>query len=75
MQRRRRDRLPSKLPSYYRISLHVDDETVVASYGREYGFNVYQLNAQDDEWADKIIKRAGEIRKLPPFEGRQTVEI
>lgn len=75
VQRARKDRLPSKLPSYYRISLHVDDETVVASYGRKYGFNVYQLNAQDDEWADKIIKRAGEIRKLPPFEGRQTVEI
>ena len=55
--------MPSKMPGFYQISLHVDDETVVASYGKKYGFNVYELNAHDDDWAEKIIDRAAKIRK------------
>ena len=55
--------LPQKLPNKYRISLHIDDEEVVATYGKSYGFNVYQLNAQDDDWKDKILKRVDEIAK------------
>ena len=55
--------LPQKLPSRYRISLHVDDETVICSMGRQYGFEAYQLDAQDDDWAEKIIRRADEIRQ------------
>lgn len=54
--------LPQKIPSRYRISLHVDDEEVICSWGREYGFDTYKLEAQDDDWKDKIIARAGEIR-------------
>lgn len=54
--------LPQKLPNVYKISLHIDDEAVVATYGREYGFNVYQLDAQDDEWKEKIIARVKQIR-------------
>ena len=55
--------LPQKLPNYYRISLHVDDEAVVVATGKEYGFNVYQLYEEDDEWVEKILARAAEIRK------------
>ena len=55
--------LPQKLPSRYRISLHVDDEAIVCTMGRQYGYNVYQLEAQDDQWKEKIIERAEEIRK------------
>ncbi len=55
--------LPQKLPNRYRISLHIDDESVVCNLGRQYGYNVYQLEAQDDDWKEKIIERAGEIRK------------
>jgi len=55
--------MPNKLPNYYRISLHVDDEEVVATYGKTYGFDVFQLNAQDDDWAKKIIERAAEIKQ------------
>ena len=54
--------LPQKVPSFYRISLHIDDESIICTYGKEYGFNTYQLDAQDDEWAEKILKRAEEIR-------------
>ena len=55
--------LPQKLPNKYRISLHIDDEEIVATYGKSYGFNVYQLNAQDDDWKEKILKRVDVIKK------------
>lgn len=29
----------------------------------KYGFNVYQLDAEDDQWKEKIIERAEQIRK------------
>lgn len=57
------DRMPTKLPSRYRISLHIDDESIVATYGRTYGFKVFQLDAQDDDWEAKIIERVHQIRK------------
>ena len=55
--------LPQKMPQRYRISLHIDDEEVICSLGRQYGFSVYQLEAQDDDWAEKIIAYAEKIRK------------
>lgn len=58
-----KDTLPQKLPSKYRISLHIDDESVVCTAGKAYGFNVYQLEAQDDDWEEKIIDRIMQIRK------------
>ena len=64
VQGNRRERLPQKLPSRYRISLHVDDEAVIASWGREYGFHTYLLNAQDDDWKEKIIAHADRIRRM-----------
>ena len=57
--------LPQKLPSRYRISLHIDDENVVCNMGPQYGFKTYQLDAEDDEWKDKIIKRVEHIKNLP----------
>ncbi len=56
--------LPQKLPNRYRISLHVDDETVICSLGPQYGFRTYQLDAQDDEWVQKIIDYADKIRRI-----------
>ena len=63
VQRDKKEVLPQKVPSRYRISLHVDDETVICSLGREYGFEAYQLDAQDDEWEEKIVQRAEEIKR------------
>ena len=57
-------RLPQKVPSRYRISLHIDDEAVICSAGREYGFHTYQLDAEDDAWKEKVIARADEIKKV-----------
>lgn len=63
VQRQNKTTLPQKLPNMYRISLHIDDESIVCSLGRQYGYNAYQLDAPDDEWAEKIISRAEEIRR------------
>lgn len=45
VQRNKSTILPQKMPNHYRISLHVDDESVICSLGREYGFETYQLDA------------------------------
>ena len=63
VQRGRRTPLPQKVPSYYRISLHVDDETVICTQAGRYGFSAYQLSGDDDAWKEKILARAGEIRR------------
>lgn len=56
--------LPQKLPNRYRISLHIDDEEVICSAASQYGFRAFQLNAQDDDWKEKIIQRAEQIKKV-----------
>jgi len=63
VQRDNRQQLPQKLPNKYRISLHIDDEEIICTLGRQYGYNVYQLDAQDDSWKDKIIACADRIRR------------
>ncbi len=63
VQGNRKTILPQKVPSRYRISLHVDDESVICSLGREYGFDAYQLDAQDDDWKEKVIARAEEVKR------------
>lgn len=50
--------LPQKMPNKYHISLHIDDEEVICSYGREYGFDTYNLNKEDDKWVEKILLAA-----------------
>ena len=72
VQQGRKERLPQKVPSRYRISLHVDDESIIASWGREYGFHTYLLNAQDDDWKEKIIACADHIRRVEHPENRET---
>ena len=68
VQRDNKTILPQKLPNRYRISLHIDDETIVCTLGRQYGYRTYQLEAQDDDWAEKIIARADEVRKLEDYD-------
>lgn len=61
VQRDRKDMLPQKMPGFYRITLHVDDETVIATAGKEYGFEVYELNEPDKQWKEKVISRVQQI--------------
>ena len=42
----------------------MDDEAVIASWGRQFGFNTYLLNAQDDDWKEKIMAYAERIRRM-----------
>lgn len=64
VQRTSKTVLPQKLPNRYRISLHIDDEMVICSMGEQYGFRTYHLDAQDDDWKEKIIAQAERIKKL-----------
>ncbi len=63
VQANRTQILPQKVPNRYRISLHIDDEAVICSYGREFGFDAYQLDADDDEWKEKVIAKAEEVKR------------
>ncbi len=67
VQGNRQTVLPQKLPSRYHISLHVDDESVICTAAGQYGFEAYQLNAQDDDWQEKIVRRAEQIKKRKHF--------
>ena len=64
---------PQKMPTRYRISLHVDDEEVICSSAGQYGFQAYRLDAQDDDWKEKILLRAEQIRKNRPSGAGRTV--
>lgn len=55
--------MPSKYPSKYRIDLHIDDDRSVAENGKIYGFHVFIVGSQDDDWVDNIIKEIEKIRK------------
>ena len=68
VQRNNRETLPQKLPNRYRISLHIDDEEIICSSAGQFGFRACQLNAQDDDWGQKIIEQADRIRKLEHFD-------
>ncbi len=55
--------LPQKMPTMYHISLHIDDEAIICTQARRYGYDVFQLDAQDDNWKEKIIAKAEMIKK------------
>ena len=63
VQGNRKQMLPQKVPNHYHIKLHVDDESVICSYGKQFGYAAYQLDAPDDEWTEKIIAKAEEVKK------------
>ena len=64
VQRDRKQILPQKMPNYYRISLHVDDETAIHENGRLYGFRTLKVYEPDEHWAEKVLEEARRIRSL-----------
>jgi len=64
VQGKRLQALPQKLPSHYRIALHIDDEDAVIQNGREYGFKVMRVYEPDPQWAEKILAEANRLRDL-----------
>ena len=63
VQANRSVRLPSKMPNWYHISLHIDDEESVGKIGQAYGFNVLLISGQDPLWGEKVIEEAERIRE------------
>ncbi len=64
VQAKSKELMPTKMPNRYRITLHVDDEASVATYGRTYGFRVFQLDARDDDRGAKIMSQVRKIREV-----------
>ena len=56
--------LPQKVPSRYRISLHIDDEDAIIENGKRYGFRVLRICEPDEHWTDKVLNEAERIRKI-----------
>lgn len=59
----RNEAMPSKYPSKYHIDLHIDDDVSVEQNGKAYGFKVFLIGGQDDEWDEKILDRMEHIKK------------
>ena len=64
VQRNRILRLPSKMPNFYQISLHIDDEESVVQNGKAYGFHVLRVSEPDPLWTEKILEEAARIRSM-----------
>ena len=71
VQRDRKQILPQKMPGFYRISLHIDDEEVIHENGRAFGFRTMRIYEQDDQWVEKVLAEANRIRNMEEKE-RQT---
>lgn len=57
VQSGKREAMPSKYPSKYKIDLHIDDDISVKQNGDVYGFRVMIIGEDDPEWTDKITER------------------
>ena len=63
--------MPTKMPGFYRIGLHIDDEDSVVQNGRLHGFRVMRVYEPDPRWADKILAEANRIRDMEKAESAQ----
>ena len=68
VQRGRKQLLPQKLPNFYHISLHVDDEKAVEKNGRIFGFRTLRVFEPDEDWAGKVLKEADRIDRIEQAE-------
>lgn len=57
VQTGKREPMPSKYPSKYKIDLHIDDDISVKQNGDTYGFRVMIIGENDLDWTKKIIER------------------
>jgi len=64
VQRDRKELLPQKMPGFYRIALHVDDEDVIHRYGRTLGFHTIKVCDPDPDWDQKVLDEAERVRAL-----------
>ena len=64
VQRNKPYPMPTKMPNFFQIALHVDDEDCIVQNGRVHGFHVLQVGPDDSDWADKVMAEAFRIQKL-----------
>lgn len=64
VQRGHKQILPQKMPGFYHISLHIDDEKTIEKSGRMYGFRTFRIFEPDEQWADKVLAEARRVRAL-----------
>ncbi len=64
VQGNRSDTLPQKMPTHYRISLHIDDEEAIIQNARTWGFHVLQVLEPDPDWTTKVLNEAERIKKM-----------
>lgn len=64
VQRNRSQPLPQKMPNFYHISLHIDDDKSILENARQYGFRALRVYEPDAHWAKKVLAEAERIRKL-----------
>ena len=64
VQGNRSDTLPQKMPTHYRISLHIDDEEAIIQNARTWGFHVLQVLEPDPDWTTKVLDEAERIKKM-----------
>ena len=61
---RNRKQVPTKLPSFYHIGLHIDDEDAVIQNGQVHGFKTLRVYEPDPDWQEKILREARRLREL-----------
>lgn len=64
VQQNHAERLPQKLPNFYHIALHIDDEKVVQENARHYGYRVMRVYEPDENWVEKVLREADRVFKL-----------
>ena len=60
--------LPFPLRNFFPERLRLGTPELICTAASQYGFRAYQLNAQDDDWKDKILRTAEHVRKIEHFE-------
>ena len=56
--------LPQKVPGYYHIDLHVDDEKSVRDNALRYGYRVMRVMEPDEHWIERVLREAERVYRL-----------
>ena len=53
-----------KLPNFYRIDLHIDDEKSVRDNALRYGYRVMRVMEPDEHWIERVLREAERVYRL-----------
>lgn len=72
VQKNRKELLPQKMPGFYRIALHVDDEDVIHRYGKMLGFKTIKVCDPDPDWDQKVLAEARLMKERESKQNKET---